>query len=209
MWDNGGQERITSVLSGTLTAQLQPQMSSLCQAGNIIITLCTDASNLWIMSRHGHNSYWVNWLINNMIAEGFHVVWERFSSIFWISSSVWNHRKYFINICTLWVWINWPWSPPVMHVFSPDGWTERPHSSLSSFPRLCLRASRKPHRPTRTSYSPYWLATSPGGHYLYCLVTRWSRSALAHKTTSCTSPLCEQMDREEMGDIPWSEDAKH
>lgn len=57
------------------------------------------------------------------------------------------------------------------------------HCSLSLFPYLSLRASRKPHRPAIVLID--WLPLP--GYYLYCPVTRWSRSALAHKTTSYTS----------------------
>lgn len=83
--------------------------------------------------------------------------------------------------------------PSVMHLlfscrYTTSHWRATTvHCTLSLFSCLCLRAGRKPSSTCRTSYSPYRLATSPGGHYLYCLVTRWNRSALAHKTTSCTS----------------------
>lgn len=73
--------------------------------------------------------------------------------------------------------ISLTFSPLVTHAFFPPAvWTDR----KAQFPRFCVRAGRKPWSTNRASSSPYWPAASLSGHYLYCLVTRWSQSALVH-----------------------------
>lgn len=95
------------------------------------------------------------------------------------------------------VGMNRHWSPPPRLT---TGHWRAPHCSVSLLPRL-----RKTSSTRGTCHSQYWLSTSLGGYYLYCLVTRWSRSA-RHTKQRHTPPSCEQMDHEEMGDITRSKE---